>query len=95
MIGSFLNVLLEAFACGFPVFCTDCPSGPAEILCHGKFGAQVPVGDPGALAAAILGTLENPHDRDMLINRAQVVSCETAIDNFEAVFTGGREAQPL
>jgi glycosyltransferase involved in cell wall biosynthesis len=91
----FPNVLLEALACGCPVVSTDCPSGPAEILNNGEFGALVPVGDPDALAAAILATLANPPDREKLINRAQVFSFETAIDNYEAVLTGGKVAQPL
>jgi glycosyltransferase involved in cell wall biosynthesis len=91
----FPNVLLEALACGCPVVSTDCPSGPAEILNNGEFGALVPVGDPDALAAAILATLANPPDRDTLVNRAQVFSYETAIDNYEAVFTGGAVSQPL
>jgi len=91
----FPNVLLEALACGCPVVSTDCPSGPAEILNNGEFGALVPVGDPDALAAAILATLANPPDRDTLINRAQVFSYETAIDNYEAVFTGREVAQPV
>jgi glycosyltransferase involved in cell wall biosynthesis len=91
----FANVVLEALACGCPVVSTDCPSGPAEILNNGEFGALVPVGDADALAAAILATLANPPDRDTLINRAQAFSYETAIDNYEAVFTGGTVAQPL
>jgi len=91
----FPNVLLEALACGCPVVSTDCPSGPAEILNHGEFGALVPVGDPDAMAAAILATLANPPDRDTLINRAQVFSYETAIDKYEAVLIGSMVAQTL
>jgi glycosyltransferase involved in cell wall biosynthesis len=91
----FGNVVLEALACGCPVVSTDCPSGPAEILNHGEFGALVPVGDSDALAAAILATLEAPPDREMLINRAKMFSYETSINNYEAVLTGRAAAQTL
>lgn len=55
-------VLAEAMAVGCPVVSTRCPSGPAEVLEEGKYGALVPVGDPVALAQAIHDTLEAPFD---------------------------------
>jgi glycosyltransferase involved in cell wall biosynthesis len=54
-------VLVEAMAVGLPVVSTDCESGPAEILDHGKYGALVPVGDHQALAQAILEVLAGNH----------------------------------
>jgi len=53
------TVLIEALFCGLRIVATDCPSGPREILDGGRFGALVPVGDPGALAAAILRVLQD------------------------------------
>ena len=52
-------MLIEALACGCDVVSTRCPSGPSEILDNGRYGALVPVGDIGALAQAILSTIEN------------------------------------
>jgi glycosyltransferase involved in cell wall biosynthesis len=51
------NVIIEALAVGTQVVSTNCKSGPAEILDHGKYGALVPVGDSDGLADAILDVL--------------------------------------
>jgi len=67
----FGNVLVEAMATGTPVVSTDCESGPAEILENGKYGILVPVSNPGALAEALLATLEKSLDLDILQKRAQ------------------------
>lgn len=53
-------VITEALACGIPVVATNCPSGPREILCDGKYGRLVPVGDAEAMAKAMLDTLAEP-----------------------------------
>ena len=51
------TVLIHAMAVGAPIVSTDCKSGPAEILDQGKYGTLVPVGNPEAMAEAILKTL--------------------------------------
>jgi glycosyltransferase involved in cell wall biosynthesis len=66
----FGNVLVEALACGAQVVATDCPGGPAEILAGGSFGRLVPVGDPAALARAILSALQKPLPAESLRRRA-------------------------
>lgn len=56
------NVLVEAMACGCAVVSTDCPTGPREVLRDGQIGELVPVRSPGALADAILRTLNSVPD---------------------------------
>ena len=53
----FGNVVAEALAVGTPVVSTNCESGPGEILANGKYGDLTPVGDPKAMAEAILRVL--------------------------------------
>ena len=79
------NVLIEALACGCPCVSTDCPSGPAEILQDGKIGPLVPVGDHAALADAMLRTLNNPPDKQKLLDRAAFFSTENSVDRYEAL----------
>jgi glycosyltransferase involved in cell wall biosynthesis len=65
------GALLEALAEGVPVVCTDCPTGPREILDDGVFGRLAPIGDDEALADAVLATLAEPHDSSRLRARAE------------------------
>lgn len=51
------NTLIQALALGTPVVATDCPTGPREILEDGCLGELVPIGDPTAMAQAILRCL--------------------------------------
>ena len=77
------TALIEALACGCPCVSTDCPSGPAEILQDGAIGPLVPVGDPAALADAMLRTLTHPPDKQKLLTRAEFFSIERAVGKYE------------
>ncbi len=76
------NVLIEALACGCPVVATDCPSGPAEILDHGKYGVLVPISDPKSLCVALCATLDDPPNRQLLRKRGQSFSINKAVDEY-------------
>jgi glycosyltransferase involved in cell wall biosynthesis len=76
------NVLIEAIACGAPSVSTDCPSGPADILDHGRFGPLVPVGDEAALAHAILRVLDFPPARSEMAARGAEYTVERSLDQY-------------
>jgi glycosyltransferase involved in cell wall biosynthesis len=56
-------VLLEASTAGVPAVAFDCPTGPAEIIEHGRNGLLVPPQDVAALAAGMCRLIENPDER--------------------------------
>jgi glycosyltransferase involved in cell wall biosynthesis len=80
----FGNVIVEALECGVPVVSTDCLSGPAEILENGRYGKLVPVQDIDALADALVNSLAEHHDRELLIQRAQDFSVRKISDQYLA-----------
>jgi glycosyltransferase involved in cell wall biosynthesis len=61
---------------GVPVVATNCPSGPREILKDGTIGRLVPVGDPDALAEAMLATLSSPPDETLLKSAVREYTAE-------------------
>lgn len=81
----FGNVIAEAMAVGTPVVSTNCKSGPAEILENGTYGKLSPVGDPQALASAIIATLEQPIKSELLRQRAKAFSVDTVVEQYMEV----------
>ncbi len=82
-------VLLEALALGCPVVSTDCPSGPAEVLEHGKHGVLVPMENAQALAEA-LGRIvqDDVHRKDLSVRarrRGDELSADRALKAWEAL----------
>lgn len=53
-------VLLEAMTAGLPVVAFDCPTGPAQVIDHGRSGLLVPAQEVPGLAAAICELIEDP-----------------------------------
>lgn len=83
----FGNALVEALAAGLRIVATRCPSGPAEILDDGRWGALVPVGDAQAFADAMAQSLAAPApDRDAQLARAREFSLSAALDRYLALW---------
>jgi glycosyltransferase involved in cell wall biosynthesis len=59
------QVAIEATLLGRPVVASDA-GGLRDVVRHGVTGLLVPPGDPGALAAALDGLLENPDTRQRM-----------------------------
>jgi glycosyltransferase involved in cell wall biosynthesis len=78
----FGNVLVEAMVAGCPVVSTDCPSGPREILEDGRYGRLAQVGDPQALAEAMLSTLDAPPYPEALKARAMHFHVDSIVEHF-------------
>lgn len=82
----FANVVAEALACGAKVVSTDCPSGPAEILDHGRFGSLVPIGVAEALAEALATAIDAAPDRDALRARAAAFALDGVAQQYRRLF---------
>jgi glycosyltransferase involved in cell wall biosynthesis len=87
----FPMVLLECMACGTPIVSTDCPSGPAELITHGKSGLLVPPEDEDALVREISTLLDDHELRDEFVREGRKTAVEykteRIIEQYEKLFS--------
>ncbi len=92
-------VLIEAMAAGLPVVAFDCPTGPAEILSGGRFGALVPVGNVAALTDALRRLITDSGERhrlaDLAAARARDFDPIETANRWEELFTQLSEQRGL
>jgi L-malate glycosyltransferase len=65
--------ILEAFAAGLPVVSTG-TGDIAAMVRAGQRGRLVPAGDPGAMATAVVGLLEDPEGTRQMVRRARAAA---------------------
>lgn len=76
------TVLIEALACSSRIISTNCPSGPDEILCGGKYGYLVSTDNAEALAEGIMKALANEPPKELLKKRALDFSVEKSVKRY-------------
>ena len=82
----FGNTLVEAMAFGLPVVATAC-AGPKEIIRDAAHGQLVPIGDAGALAAAMAAALDDPGEPQVRRARAEEFSLAARVPAYEALIS--------
>lgn len=78
------NVLVEAMMCGCSPVATDCPTGPREVLLNGAVGHLIPMHDPGAMASAIIASIDNPVSKCRLMQVIEPFSEDVVVASHRA-----------
>jgi glycosyltransferase involved in cell wall biosynthesis len=81
-------VVAEALAAGLPIVATRCSVSMDDMLGEGRFGVLVPVGDAGALAAAMADIAKLPFDPDAAREQARRFTVEIASHRYAALMEG-------
>lgn len=76
------TVLIEAIGAGCPVVSTRCGGGAIEIMEEGRLGPLVDIGDVEGLASAMLDVLDNPPDREALLESSQRFNTEVVAKQY-------------
>ena len=87
------GVVVQAMACGTPIVSTDCRTGPREILEDGKWGELVPVGDPIAIADAILASLSRTDHPDVRVRAQDFEEAKSVLQYLDALIAAPDEAE--
>ena len=73
-VEGFPNALLDALASGMPCIAADCPTGPAEMIEHGRNGLLYPPDNVEALAAHMANLYKEKGLRDSLGANAAILA---------------------
>lgn len=79
------NVFLEAMACGLPVVTTRV-GGNAEVVREPDTGTLVDYWDADSFAAALIARLENPGERQRIVEYARQNTWDARIDRLVEIF---------
>jgi glycosyltransferase involved in cell wall biosynthesis len=84
-------VLAEAMARGLPAISFDCPSGPSEIISHGKNGFLIPPFDTDKLGERILKLTESRELRKIFSENSGMELCKfnikSVLDEWEKLLS--------
>jgi glycosyltransferase involved in cell wall biosynthesis len=83
----FNNMIVHALSSGTTVISRNCPSGPSEILCDGKYGFLVQPNDDKKMISTIISALKKPSFKtEDLIERSKLFTVEKCAAEFENLF---------